>query len=57
MQLAGNNQTVAAQVASSLDLIIFQKKLKNGKRVITEIVEILGYKGAEEPIFQPIFQI
>jgi len=56
VQLAGNNQTVAAQVASSLDLIIFQKKLKNGKRVITEIVEILGYKGAEEPIFQPIFK-
>jgi pilus assembly protein CpaF len=56
VQLAGNNHTVAAQVASSLDLIIFQKKLKNGKRVITEIVEILGYKGAEEPIFQPIFK-
>ncbi|MDD4146695.1 MAG: ATPase, T2SS/T4P/T4SS family [Clostridia bacterium] len=56
VQLAGNNQTVAAQVASSLDLIVFQKKMKNGKRVITEIVEITGYQGAEEPIFQPIFK-
>jgi len=56
VQLAGNNQTIAAQVASSLDIIIFQKKLKNGKRVITEIVEITGYRGAEEPIFQPIFK-
>ncbi|MDD4049285.1 MAG: ATPase, T2SS/T4P/T4SS family, partial [Clostridia bacterium] len=56
VQLAGNNQTIAAQVASSLDIIIFQKKLKNGKRVITEIVEITGYRGAEEPVFQPIFK-
>jgi pilus assembly protein CpaF len=56
VQLAGNNQTIAAQVASSLDLIIFQKKMKNGKRVVTEIVEITGYKGAEEPIFQSIFK-
>jgi pilus assembly protein CpaF len=56
VQLAGNNPTVAAQVASSLDIIIFQKKLPNGKRVVTEIAEITGYKGAEEPLFQPIFK-
>jgi pilus assembly protein CpaF len=56
VQLAGNNATIAAQVASSLDLVLFQKKLRNGKRVITEIVEITGYKGAEEPTFQPIFK-
>ena len=56
VQLAGNNATVAAQVASSLDLVFFQKKLPDGRRVITEIVEITGYKGAEEPLFQPIFR-
>jgi pilus assembly protein CpaF len=56
VQLAGNTPTIAAQVASSLDLVLFQKKLQDGKRVITEIVEITGYKGAEEPLFQSIFR-
>lgn len=56
VQLAGNTPTVAAQVASSVDLIIFQKKLSNGKRVILEIAELTGYQGAEEPVFNYIFK-
>ncbi|MNC70405.1 hypothetical protein D3C75_1212120 [compost metagenome] len=30
--------------------------MADGKRVITEISELLGYKGTEEPILNPIFK-
>lgn len=56
LQLNGNTLAAASQVAGSIDLIIFQKKLKNGKRVVTEISELLGYVGTETPILNPIFK-
>lgn len=56
VQLNGNTSAAASQVADSLDIIIFQKKLKNGVRTITEIVELLGYEGTTQPILNPIFK-
>lgn len=54
-QLNGNTEAAAAQIASSIDIIVYQEKLGNGKRVITEIAELLGYEGATKPIMNPIF--
>lgn len=56
LQLNGNTLAAASQVGGAVDLIIFQKKLKNGKRVVTEISELLGYRGTEEPILNPLFR-
>lgn len=56
LQLNGNTNAAASQVAGSIDFIIFQKKLKNGKRVVTEISELMGYVGTEKPILNPIFK-
>lgn len=58
VQLAGdgyNNESVAAQLAETVDIIIFQQKI--GKlRVISEIVELTGYEGAKYPICNTIFE-
>ncbi|MEC0167373.1 CpaF family protein [Paenibacillus graminis] len=56
LQLNGNTPAAASQIAGSIDLIIFQKKLPSGVRVVTEISELLGYRGTEEPILNPIFK-
>ncbi|MNW32161.1 putative conjugal transfer protein [compost metagenome] len=56
LQLNGNTLAAANQVGVSLDFIIFQKKLKSGVRVITEISELLGYQGVEKPLLNPIFK-
>jgi pilus assembly protein CpaF len=56
LQLNGNTSAAASQVAAALDIIIFQKKLNNGKRVVTEICELLGYEGTERPILNTIFK-
>lgn len=56
LQLNGNTLAGASQIKDSIDIIIFQKRLKNGVRVVTEISELLGYKGVEEPILNPIFK-
>jgi pilus assembly protein CpaF len=56
VQLNGNTSAAASQVATSIDIIIFQKKLKNGVRKITEIAELLRYEGTEEPILNTIFK-
>lgn len=56
LQLNGNTMAAASQVASSIDIILFQKKLPDGRRTVTEISEVLGYKGTEEPILNPIFK-
>lgn len=56
LQLNGNTLAAASQIGSSVDLIIFQKKLQSGVRVVTEICELLGYIGTEEPILNPIFK-
>ena len=57
VQLAGdgyNDEAIAAQLADTLDLIIFQQKIKKS-RVITEVVELVGYDGAKHPLCNTIF--
>lgn len=56
LQLNGNTKAAASQLGVSLDIVIFQKKLKSGVRVITEICELLGYEGVEKPILNHIFK-
>ncbi|KFM92995.1 ATPase, T2SS/T4P/T4SS family [Paenibacillus macerans] len=56
LQLNGNTVAAASQIASSIDIILFQKKLPDGRRTVTEISEVLGYNGTEEPILNPIFK-
>ncbi|ADG81680.1 CpaF family protein [Thermincola potens] len=58
VQLAGdgyNDDVIAAQLADNVDLIFFQQKIKS-QRIITEIVELIGYEGAKKPIVNPIFR-
>lgn len=58
VQLAGdgyNDEAIAAQLADTVDLIIFQQKIKKS-RVITEIIELTGYEGAKHPLCRTIFQ-
>lgn len=57
VQLAGdgyNDDVIAAQLADNVDLVIFQQKIKS-QRIITEIVELVGYEGAKKPIVNPLF--
>ncbi|ULO07139.1 CpaF family protein [Paenibacillus sp. 19GGS1-52] len=56
LQLNGNTPAAASQISGSIDLILFQKKLSNGARVVTELSELVGYRGTEEPILNPIFK-
>lgn len=56
LQLNGNTAAAASQLASTFDIFVFQKKMPSGKRVITEISELIGYKGNEEPILNQIFK-
>lgn len=58
VQLAGdgyNDDVIAAQLADNVDLIIFQQKIKS-QRIITEVVELVGYEGAKKPIVNPLFR-
>ena len=58
VQLAGdgyNDEAIAAQLADTVDLIIFQQKIKKS-RIITEVVELTGYEGAKHPICKTIFE-
>ena len=58
VQLAGdgyNDEIIAAQLADTVDLIIYQQKMGKS-RVITEVVELLGYEGARKPICNVLFQ-
>lgn len=58
VQLAGdgyNDETVAAQLADTVDIIIFQQKIKKS-RIITEVVELIGYEGAKHPICKTLFE-
>lgn len=57
VQLAGdgyNDEVIAAQLADTVDLIIFQQKIKKS-RVITEVAELIGYEGAKHPICITLF--
>lgn len=58
VQLAGdgyNDEAIAAQLADTVDLIIFQQKIKKS-RIITEIIELIGYEGAKHPICNTVFE-
>jgi pilus assembly protein CpaF len=39
--------TIGKMVATAIDIVIFQEKLVDGSRHVTEIVEILGYENDE----------
>jgi len=58
VQLAGdgyNDEVIAAQLADTVDLILFQQKMGKS-RVITEVAELIGYEGARKPIIRSLFQ-
>ncbi len=58
VQLAGdgyNDEIVAAQLAATVDLIIFQQKLGR-RRIITEVAELIGYEEAKKPLCRSIFR-
>ena len=58
VQLAGdgyNDEAIAAQLADTVDLIIFQQKIKKS-RIITEVVELIGYEGAKHPLCTTLFK-
>jgi len=56
LQLNGNTAAAASQIATTFDFFVFQKKMPGGKRVITEISELIGFRGNEEPILNTIFK-
>ena len=58
VQLAGdgyNDEVIAAQLADTVDLILFQQKMGKS-RVIAEVVELTGYEGARKPVVRSIFR-
>lgn len=58
VQLAGdgyNDEAIAAQLADCVDLIIFQQRVGKS-RIITEVVELIGYEGAKRPICNTLFK-
>ncbi|MCY9542851.1 Flp pilus assembly complex ATPase component TadA [Paenibacillus alvei] len=55
LQLVGNDPTAASQIATSLDFVIYQKRLISGVRVVTDICEVVGMNGTD-PIMNPIFK-
>jgi pilus assembly protein CpaF len=58
VQLAGdgyNDEVIAAQLADTVDLILFQQKMGKS-RVIAEVAELTGYEGARKPVVRSIFK-
>jgi len=58
IQLAGdgyNDEAIAAQLADTVDIIIFQQKIRKS-RIITEVAELTGYDGAKHPVCTTIFE-
>ncbi|MCL2121447.1 MAG: Flp pilus assembly complex ATPase component TadA [Clostridiales bacterium] len=58
VQLAGdgyNDEVIAAQLADTVDLILFQQKMGKS-RIVTEVAELIGYEGARKPVCRSIFQ-
>jgi pilus assembly protein CpaF len=55
LQLCGNTRTVASQVATTIDLIIYQENV-NGTRVVTDISELVDFEGTEKPVLNRIFK-
>lgn len=54
-QYNGNEKAAATQIGSHLDFVIYQKRLLNGKRVVTHISEVLGFDDTE-PVLNTIFK-
>ena len=58
IQLAGdgyNDEVIAAQLADTVDLILFQQKMGKS-RIIAEVAELTGYEGARKPVVRSIFR-
>jgi len=58
VQLAGdgyNDEVIAAQLADTVDLILFQQKMGKS-RIIAEVAELTGYEGARKPVVRSIFR-
>jgi pilus assembly protein CpaF len=58
VQLAGdgyNDETIAAQLADTVDLILFQQKIKKS-RVVTSVIELVGYEQARRPVCRQLFR-
>lgn len=58
VQLAGdgyNDEAIAAQLADTVDIIMFQQKIKKS-RVLVEVVELTGYEGAKHPVCTTLFE-
>lgn len=56
LQLCGNDESTRHQVANSIDFIFYQRRLRNGKRVIVEVAELIRFEGSENPVMNPIFK-
>jgi pilus assembly protein CpaF len=57
VQLAGdgyNDEVIAAQLADTVDLILFQQKMGKS-RIVTEVAELVGYEGARKPVCRSLF--
>lgn len=55
LQVNDSTAAAAAQVGRAIQIIIFQERLDNGKRVITEFGELLGFESSTVPIINPLF--
>ncbi|MGG1669988.1 ATPase, T2SS/T4P/T4SS family [Paenibacillus sp. NRS-1783] len=56
LQLNGSTLAAASQLAEHLNLIYFQRRMKNGIRVLAGIGELVRYDGVERPIINVIFK-
>lgn len=55
LQLNGNTEAAAAQISETIDIFVYQKRLKNGQRIITKIAELIGYEGVKNAVLNTIF--
>lgn len=55
VELMGDTKTAARRVASTIDLIFCQKYV-DGKRKITEVAELMDFRGENEPVLNTIFK-
>jgi len=53
--LSLSQNAIGKQVATAIDIVIFQEKMIDGSRRVKEIVEITGYKN-EEPEFNHLYE-
>ena len=56
LRLNGYNQNIARHVASSIEIIIYQRTLSDGTQLTTEICELISFAEALEPVLNPIFK-